>query len=99
MNYHRVCSKSNTMGTTCGAGTAYPSGVLKPIPDVSCGSCYSIFSFWLVFCRSMFVLLFSVIALTVLRITASDYPFDIFKLFVNDINLDITYKFNNSHQC
>ena len=53
---------------------------------------------WLVFCRSMFVLLLSVIALTVL-ITASDYPFDIFKLFVNDINLDITYKFNNSHQC
>ena len=54
---------------------------------------------WLVLCRSMFVLLLSVIALTVLRITASDFPFDIFKLFVNDINLDITHKFNNSHQC
>jgi hypothetical protein len=43
----------------------------------------------------MFVLLLSVIALTVL-ITASDYHF---KPFVNDINLDITYKFNNSHEC
>jgi uncharacterized YccA/Bax inhibitor family protein len=42
MNYHRVCSKSNTMGATCGAGTAYPSGVLKVIPDFSC---FSIFSF------------------------------------------------------
>jgi hypothetical protein len=49
--------------------------------------------FCAMFCRSMFVLLLSVIALTVL-ITASDYSFDIFKLFVNDINLDITYKFN-----
>ena len=39
----------------------------------------------LVFCRSMFVILFLVIVLTVLRITVSDYPFDIFKLFVNDI--------------
>ena len=98
MNNHRVCSKINTMGATCEAGTAYPSWVLKLIPDVSCGSCCSIFVSCLVFCRSMFVLLLSVIALTVLRITASDYLFGIFKLFVNDINLDITYKFNNSHQ-
>ena len=26
MTYHRVCSNSNTMGATCGAGAAYPFG-------------------------------------------------------------------------
>ena len=25
MTYHRVCSKSNTLGATSGAGTVYPS--------------------------------------------------------------------------
>ena len=26
MTYHRLCSKSYTMGAACGTGTAYPSG-------------------------------------------------------------------------
>jgi hypothetical protein len=30
--YHLVCNKSNTMGATCGARTAYPSGTPKFIP-------------------------------------------------------------------
>jgi hypothetical protein len=32
MTYHRVCDKSNTTGTTCGAGTAYLSGAHEFIP-------------------------------------------------------------------
>jgi len=40
--------------------------------------------FFVVFCKSMpFVLYLYVIVLFVLRFTASDYPFDIFKLFFN----------------
>ena len=27
MTYHRDCNKSNTTGATCGARTAYPSGI------------------------------------------------------------------------
>jgi len=36
-----------------------------------------------VFCRSIIVLFRLIIALSVLRIMASDYPFDIFKLFLS----------------
>jgi len=32
MTYHWVCNKRNTMGTTCGAGTAYPSGTSEFTP-------------------------------------------------------------------
>jgi hypothetical protein len=35
MTYHRVCDKSNTMGATWGAGTAYPSGKSKFTPSFS----------------------------------------------------------------
>jgi hypothetical protein len=84
------------MGATCGAGTAYPSGYLSSSPIFRVARSLVLY---FVFCRSMFVLLLLGISLTVPRITASDYLFEIFKLFVNDINLDITYKFNNSHQC
>ena len=47
------------------------------------GSCYSIFSFMCMFCRSLFVLLLLAIVLSVLRFTDSDYPFSIFKLFLD----------------
>jgi hypothetical protein len=47
------------------------------------GSCYLIFSFMCMFCRSLFVLFLLAIVLSVLlRYTDYDYPFDIFKLFL-----------------
>jgi hypothetical protein len=57
INYHRVCNKSNTTGSTSGVGSVYHSGAHEFIPSftgvrvaqslVCCG----------VFCRSLFVLL------------------------------------------
>jgi len=38
--------------------------------------------FYVVFCRSLLVLLFLDIVLCILQFTVSDYPFGIFKLFV-----------------
>ena len=47
------------------------------------GSCYSIFSFMCMFCRSLFVLFLSAIVVSVLlRFTDSEYTFGIFKLFL-----------------
>ena len=43
---------------TSGAGTAYPSRPPKFTPGFQWGSCYSIFSFMCMFCRSLFVLLY-----------------------------------------
>jgi hypothetical protein len=68
MTYHRVCDKSNTTGATCGAGTAYPSGVHPCFSGVR--AVRSLF-FYVLLCRSLFVLL--AIVLSVLRLTASDY--------------------------
>jgi hypothetical protein len=45
------------MGVTSGSGTACPSGALEFKPCSWWGSCYSIFSFMCMFCRSLFVLL------------------------------------------
>ena len=45
-------------GTTNGEETAYPSGAPEFTPGVQWGSCYSIFSFMCMFCRSLFVLLY-----------------------------------------
>jgi hypothetical protein len=75
MTYHRVCNQINTMGATSGAGTAYPRW----------GSCYSIFSFICIFCRFVCVLssfFFGPLCSVLFRYTDSDYPFDIFKLFL-----------------
>ena len=58
LTYHRVCYYINTTGATSGAGTAYPSEHMIS-PPVFRGSCYSIFSFICMFCRSLFVLLCS----------------------------------------
>jgi hypothetical protein len=69
---------------TSGAGTAYPSGAHEFTPGVQWGSCYLIFSFMCMFCRSLFVLFLSTIVLSVLLwFTDSDYPFGIFKLFTD----------------
>ena len=42
---------------TSGAGTAYPSRAPEFTPILKSGSCFSIFSFTCMFCRSLFVLL------------------------------------------
>ena len=67
--YHRICDKSNTMGATNGAGTAYPSGVHSVFQR---GSCLSIFHFlcnclYMVVCP--FVLFLLVISLYILLLT------------------------------
>ena len=41
----------NTMGVTCGAGAANPSGVPEFTLGIYWGSCCSIFSFLCMFCR------------------------------------------------
>ena len=56
MTYHRVCNKSNTTGSTCGAGTAYTSGAPEFTTGYQWGFCFPILSFSGVFCRSLFVL-------------------------------------------
>ena len=56
--YYRVCNQINTTGATRGAGTAYPSGAPEFTSGFQWGSCYSIFSFIYMFCRSLFVLLY-----------------------------------------
>ena len=47
----------NTTGATSGAGTAYPSGAPEFTPGFQWGSCYPIYSFMCMCCRSLFVLL------------------------------------------
>ena len=54
---------------------------MSSLPVFLWGSSYSIFSFMCMFCRSLFVLLTNVLSL-LLRFTDSDYPFGIFKLFL-----------------
>jgi len=70
MTYHRVCDKSNTTGATCGAGTAFLSGAHEFIRFSGVRAVRSLF-FYVMLCRSLFVLL--AIVLSVLRLTASDY--------------------------
>ena len=63
----------------------HPSGAPEFTPGFEWGSCYSIFSFICIICRSMFVLLyvfFSHCVVCCLRFTDSDYPIGIFKLFL-----------------
>ena len=56
--YHRACNKSNMTGATCGVGTMYPSGPPEFNSGFKWSSCYSIFSFMCMFCRSSFVPLY-----------------------------------------
>ena len=66
----------------------YPSGAPEFTPGFQWGSCYSIFSFICMFCRSLFVLLYFffwplwLMLSVLLRYTDSDCPFGIFKLFL-----------------
>ena len=45
VTYHWVCNKSNKMGGTYGAGTAYTSGTTEFTPGFQWGSCCSLISF------------------------------------------------------
>jgi hypothetical protein len=58
MTYHRVCNYVSTTDATSSTGTAYPSGAHAFITGFKWGSCYSIFNFMCIFCRSLFVLLY-----------------------------------------
>ena len=57
MTYHRVSNKSNTMGATCEAGIAYPSGASEFTPVFSEVRVVRSLVLCVVFCRSLFVLL------------------------------------------
>jgi hypothetical protein len=80
---HRVCNYSNTTGATSGAGTVYPSREAEFTPVFSGVRVTPSLIIFAMFCRSLFVLL--VIVLSVLRFTDSDYPFGIFKLFIQTL--------------
>ena len=80
-----VSINSNLTGVTCGAGTASPSGAPAFNPAFSLGSCWSIFGYLcnvLLIVVCPFVLFLLAIVLSVLWVTASDYPFHVFKLFI-----------------
>jgi hypothetical protein len=69
------CNKSNKTGTTCGTGTAYPSGASQMFSGVRVARSLV---FCVMFCKSLFVILsffLLAIVLSVLhRFTAFDYP-------------------------
>ena len=76
MTCHPLCIKSSTTGATCGAGNAYPRFFPEDCLVRSLVIC-------VVICRSWFVFFHFAIVLSVLiRFTAFDYPFGIFKLFL-----------------
>ena len=77
--YDRDCSYSNTTGATSGVGTTYPSGAPELTHGVQWGSCSSIFSF---LCSACLSLCHFDTVLSFCRFTDSDYPFDIFYLFL-----------------
>ena len=84
MTYHQVCNKSNTMGVTCGVGTAHSSRVPEIFSGVPVAGS-------LVFCVM-------VIALSVfLWFTTSDYPFDIFLFLLHIVqSFNIIFSFHFS---
>jgi hypothetical protein len=67
----------SSINVTSGVGTAYPSGAPAFTPGFKWSSCYSIFSFICMFCRSLFVLLFffrlAIVLSVFLRYMDSDY--------------------------
>jgi len=80
MTYHRVCNKRITTGATCGAGTVSLLTEHLSSPTVLSGvRVVRSVVFCVVFCTSLFALLIIVLSVF-LRFTASDNPFDNFKL-------------------
>ena len=91
--YYRVCNQINTTGVTSGAGTTYHSEAPEFTPGFQWGSCFSIFSFMCMFCRSLFVhlyfffwplccLLFFDIRILIAHLVSSNSSYDIYLLFV-----------------
>ena len=82
-----VSFNSNTTGVTCGAGTSYPCGSYEFTLGFQQGSCCSMLSLLgsvlqIVVCH--FVLFIgAIVVFVLLRFTASDYPFGIFRLILN----------------
>ena len=64
------------MGAKCGIASAYPSEAHEFTPGLQLGACCWIFSFYVVFVDHHCIL---ACVLSVLRFTASDYLFGIFK--------------------
>ena len=82
MTYHLVCTKSNTKGTTSGAGTAYPSESSEFTPAFCEVHVVQSLFFCVVFFIDYYLssLFWPLYCLSSLEITASDYPFCIFWL-------------------
>ena len=78
---NRVWNKINKTDPTSGAGTAYPSGAHEFLVGFVL---LDLKLLCVVFCRSLIVPFLLVIVLSAfLRLTDSDYTFDIFKLFLS----------------
>ena len=65
-------------------GTAYSSKAPEFTPGSNGGRVTRSLVLYAMFCRSLFVLFLVAIVLSVLRNTAPDYPFGIFKLFLTN---------------
>ena len=95
MTYHRVGNRSNTTGTTCGAGAlTLPENLVFSGVRVTRSMV-----FYVVFCRSFFVhLSFCSIGHCILSVflqcTDSDYSFGIVKLTFLPSNLRLTFDTN-----
>jgi hypothetical protein len=81
LTYHRVCDKSSTTGATRGTGTAFPSSEHGLTPFLSGIHVAWSLVFSAMFCKSLFFHLSFVLSV-ILRFMASDYLYDIFKLFI-----------------
>ena len=80
MTFQQVCNKSNTTDATGGAGTTYPSGVHEFISGFSGVLQFSVQCF-VDCCLSCGFFLWPFVLSVILRFTAPDYLFAIFKLF------------------
>ena len=89
---YMILPKRNTTSVTSGTGTAYTSEAPEFTPGFWWGSCYSIFSFICMFCRSLFVLLYY-------------FFWPLYCLFFFDIRILITplvssiSSYNKKHKC
>ena len=76
---------SNSMAATSAAGTTHPSGAHAFIPIFSVVHIAQTLAHCVVFCKSFFFLVLFLLAIVfsvLLRFTASDYPFGVFKIFL-----------------
>ena len=74
MTYHRVCKQCSTTDDNGGAGTADPSESPEFTAGFQCDRIARSLVFYVVFCRSLFVIFLLVIVLSVfLRFMDSDY--------------------------